>query len=227
MDHQEIDTILRQTLEDRRLSRTEKRALKDVFSQLPLDRESRAHVRSRLFQVAGEVLTGAEAAATLDWAKDIINVLHDKPEPGGTVARAYFSPGDECRHAITGLLSDARASVDICVFTITDDRLTRAIVDAHRRGIKVRIVSDNDKAEDRGSDVDRLESTGVPLRVDRSEHHMHHKYAIFDGRILVTGSYNWTRSAAAHNRENIVVSDDDRLVAPFRESFRSLWDSLR
>jgi phosphatidylserine/phosphatidylglycerophosphate/cardiolipin synthase-like enzyme len=52
---------------------------------------------------------------------------------------------------------------------------------------------------------------------------MHHKFAIFDQRLLVTGSYNWTRSAAERNRENLAVTDDRRLVAAFREEFERLW----
>jgi phosphatidylserine/phosphatidylglycerophosphate/cardiolipin synthase-like enzyme len=52
---------------------------------------------------------------------------------------------------------------------------------------------------------------------------MHHKFAVFDGLYLVTGSYNWTRSAATHNEENIVVSSDPRLVADFKRTFDSLW----
>jgi phosphatidylserine/phosphatidylglycerophosphate/cardiolipin synthase-like enzyme len=52
---------------------------------------------------------------------------------------------------------------------------------------------------------------------------MHHKFAIFDGIYLVTGSYNWTRTAASFNEENIVVSSDRRLIGDFRKTFESLW----
>lgn len=44
-----------------------------------------------------------------------------------------------------------------------------------------------------------------------------------DRRLLVTGSYNWTRSAAERNRENLAVTDDWRLVAAFGEEFERLW----
>ena len=90
----------------------------------------------------------------------------------------------------------------------------------------MRVITDNDKANDRGSDVYRLSRAGVRVRVDESEHHMHHKFAIIDGRTVITGSYNWTRSAAELNYENIVVSDEPRLVSAFARTFDALWEEL-
>jgi phosphatidylserine/phosphatidylglycerophosphate/cardiolipin synthase-like enzyme len=54
-----------------------------------------------------------------------------------------FSPGQPCRLQIQECLRAARTDVDICVFTITDDRIITAIQDAHDRGVRVRIISDN------------------------------------------------------------------------------------
>jgi len=94
---------------------------------------------------------------------------------------------------------------------------------AHQRSIKVRIVSDNDKSGDKGSDIYRLAQAGVPIRLDRSSYHMHHKYALIDDNYLITGSFNWTRSASDKNQENIILLDDESLVSEFSEQFDSLW----
>ena len=80
------------------------------------------------------------------------------------------------------LLANASRTVDIRVLTITDDRVSDAILDAHRRAVAVRIITDNAKAEDEGSDMERFERSGIPTRVDRSPFHTHHKFAILDGR---------------------------------------------
>ncbi len=42
-------------------------------------------------------------------------------------------------------------------------------------GVAIRVLSDDDKSADEGSDVMRFERAGIPVRVDRTEHHMHHK----------------------------------------------------
>lgn len=92
--------------------------------------------------------------------------------------------------------------------------------------MKIRIITDNDKAADEGSDADRLAAAGVPVRVDRTAYHMHHKFAIFDQKSLLNGSYNWTRSAAENNEENFVILDLPPLVSRFQKQFDQLWDSL-
>ena len=127
---------------------------------------------------------------------------------------------------IVGKLNQARRQADICVFTITDNRITKAIEATHDRGVAVRVISDNDKSEDRGSDIERMERHGIAVRVDRTRHHMHHKYAVFDGRCAITGSYNWTRSAAEHNEENLIVTTDHRAVRAFSAKFAELWIEL-
>jgi phosphatidylserine/phosphatidylglycerophosphate/cardiolipin synthase-like enzyme len=155
--------------------------------------------------------------------ENVIKVLLPESQAAGRIAEAYFSPGVACRERICRAFREARTSADVCVFTITDNDISQEIARAHARGLRVRIITDNDKSEDRGSDIDRLRDQGVPVRVDETEHHMHHKFAVFDSELLFTGSYNWTRSAASHNQENIAVTSDRALVVPFVDAFELLW----
>ena len=235
MSPEEIDDVLRKTLDDLRLSRGEKRALRQVFEDHDEHvRNALATWRSRAFKLGRvaleEAKTSKDRLAVVDWLDDVTRVLVAHPtnesRSESNLAEVIFSPGKACRNRIAALLRQAKESADICVFTITDNELSKPILEAHRRGVRVRIISDDDKAHDAGSDVWALSDQGVQVRVDQSEHHMHHKYAVFDSKILVTGSYNWTRSAAEHNRENVVVTDDPRLVKKFIEGFESIWSDL-
>ena len=67
---------------------------------------------------------------------------------------------------------------------------------------------------------------GTYVRFDRTEAHMHHKFALADDQHLLTGSYNWTRSAAAVNDENIIVTDHPKLIDNFSSKFSSMWNNL-
>ena len=77
-----------------------------------------------------------------------------------------------------------------------------------------------------GGTAKQLKEAGIPVRDDNSPAHMHHKFALFDRKLLLTGSYNWTRSAGAHNHENLIVSSDPRLVGAFNDMFDRLWHEL-
>ena len=219
----ELKEMLRQTLEDRRLSRSEKRALKDVLAEAILSEQDAALYRSAAFAVARESLNDAPSREIVEWLEEVVKLLHSPADQKPTRAECHFTPGDDCPTRIGGLFTAARNSADVCVFTITDDRISSAIIEAHRRGVEVRIITDNEKAFDAGSDVTRLEEAGVQVRVDRTPFHMHHKFAVFDRELLVTGSYNWTRGAAENNEENFIVTDDRRLLEPFCELFERMW----
>jgi len=227
MNTDELDRALRATLEDGRLSRTERQALGEVLKQGPLDANRLSQLRARAFGLAAERLTEPAALQTLGWLEELTKLLvHVDSRPAVPASRAYFSPGEACLSAILGLLARAQAAADICVFTITDDRITDALLSAHRRRVALRVITDNDKQFDHGSDIERLRRSGVAVCVDDTEHHMHHKFALFDGATLLNGSYNWTRSAAAHNEENLIVTDEPALVATFSRQFESLWVGL-
>ena len=144
----------------------------------------------------------------------------------GSPADAYFSPGDECLHRIRRLFGEARQTLDICVFTITDNRIVQRLEEAHERGITIRIISDDDKSLDLGSDLEHLARIGIQCRLDRTTAHMHHKFAIADHDLLLSGSYNWTRSAATENDENIVVINNPKIVRIFAEKFEQMWQRL-
>lgn len=223
MNQDNVQEILRQTLDDRRLSRSEKRALKDVLADAISNDRDVAVYRSAAFALARESFNDAEASAVVDWLEDVVKILQSKEMHQSTRAESHFSPGDNCPSRIGGLFAAAKTSADVCVFTITDDRISNAIIEAHKRGIRVRVITDNEKAFDPGSDISRMERVGVPVRVDRSSYHMHHKFALFDEELLLTGSYNWTRGAAEYNVENFVITDERRLVNPFGETFERLW----
>lgn len=217
---------IRETLDDVRMTRSERRALKQVIAGASLDQQERAWLRSQLFNMAREALLDHRDATVLDWLEHANKLLLD-PATTDSNHRVYFSPGETCRAAILSHIRSAIRHLDICVFTITDNQIADALFDAQRFGVHIRILTDNDKSYDAGSDIDRLATAGIAVRTDRTHHHMHHKFAVVDRRIVLTGSYNWTRSAAEHNYENLLVTDASAIVEAYQNAFNNLWDKLR
>ncbi|MEO1270335.1 MAG: phospholipase D-like domain-containing protein [Myxococcota bacterium] len=224
-DTQLFDAFFDRTLDDGRMSRNEAKVLKELVAEHATNPQQIAQLRSRAFALAQERLNHTKDRALVQWLEDVVKALH--PTGGqASVEEAWFFPDDN-NHGLNRLqqvLAGARASLDICVFTITHNVLRDAILDAHKRNVTVRIISDDDKAHDRGSDVIDLARSGIDVRIDRTEHHMHHKFAIIDGRLLLNGSFNWTRSASAANYENIQATNAPGLVRVFQEEFDRLWE---
>ena len=225
MNKTEIDEILAQTLADTQLSRSEKRALRKVIEDADLDTDQLGYIRHRVFEMARAESSRSAERKLIDWIEEAVKVFTPKLEPTAST-RVLTSPGDECYEKIVSLFRSAQRAADVCVFTITDDRIADAMIAAHERGVRLRVISDDDKMHDRGSDVIRLSEAGIAVRVDNSPHHMHHKFAVFDDTIVLTGSYNWTRSAAKHNRENMLVTDEKAVANAYRVCFAGLWDEF-
>lgn len=224
MNVQEMERLLRETLEDRRVSRAERRSLREEID----DSDDEHEFRRIAFSVARTELvrTPEDTDAIVEWLEAVSKAVTYRAALKAEKVEAHFSPGDACRGRIARAIGEARRSADICVFTITDDHLVDAILSAHARGVKIRVAADNDKAEDRGSDIKRMSREGIDVRVDHSPHHMHHKFAIFDDALLINGSYNWTRSAFTSNRENLLVTTHTSLVTQFGNAFDAMWNDF-
>lgn len=221
---QDIRKALETSLEDFSISRSEKKELKPLLAAAQGDSTRQAKVRQLAFRMATGAMQEVGELTAMDWLEGVIKLLYSNEME--VKAAAYFSPGDDCLHRIRRLIGEASHSLDICVFTITDNRIVSKLAGAYQRGLKIRIISDDDKSEDLGSDMDELEKLGIPCRFDRTTAHMHHKFAVADGGLLLTGSYNWTRSASTGNNENIIVTNNTKLVRQFQREFDRMWAAL-
>lgn len=148
--------------------------------------------------------------------------------PGSvSVEGAYFSDKDSVADRIIAAVNHTKSSLDLAIFDLTHPAITAAIEDAQRRGVGIRIVADQRQAKGKHSEISFLIECGIPVRLRRGYRGgrslMHDKFAVFDGRLVVTGSFNWTTSADSYNAENAVFISDPTTVAHFAEAFDGLW----
>ncbi len=162
----------------------------------------------------------------LVWAEKMNKLILSANKVEVQQESVYFSPGEECLQAILHHIRGAKNRIRICLFTISDDRIAEELISKHNRGVSVKVISDNDKIFDRGSDIEKLHKAGIPIRLDMTSNHMHHKFALFDNHTTLTGSYNWTRSAERYNHENILITDSYKVLREFNKEFESLWEEF-
>ncbi len=182
-------------------------------------------LRSKLFALTQEGASTVDEVKIIQWIEEVNKCLIPKVKDVDIPEnRCYFSPGDDCENAIVSCIRNAKHSIKICVFTISENVISEEIIAAMKKGVAVTIITDNDKINDKGSDIRWLSDEGIRIRIDEASSHMHHKFCIVDKKTLLTGSYNWTKSAADRNQENLLVTEDPKMVKAYLNEYQKLWD---
>jgi len=219
----DIIAHLKESIADEILSKSEKKTLKDLVAEHPLSGDQLNFLRSKIYELANERVTEKNYRFIVEWIKNANSALLHKPLDKSD---AFFSPGEACRNTIIHQINQSISRLRICVFTISDDIITNAILTAHQRKVEIKIITDNDKSLDMGSDIEMLGKKGITIRMDTTSDHMHHKFMVVDERTLLTGSYNWTQSAARYNHENILLTSEAGVVKSFLHEFDNLWKKM-
>ena len=143
-------------------------------------------------------------------------------QPGSAQARDYRGgPAD----ALVEAIDRARLSVDVAAFDIDLWDVRDALLAAHRRGISVHIVTDQDSLET--PEIAELMRAGVPLVSDNQDGLMHHKFVVVDRREVWTGSMNLTVNSAYRNNDNLVRLRSAELAEDYLVEFNEMFVERR
>ena len=140
---------------------------------------------------------------------------------------------------IIELIDGAQYSIDIAMYSFRDQRLLPPLERALARGVSIRLIfesANQDRRDPEGTMSERFELLGIDVRwINRV---MHHKFALIDGpreslasaetARLVTGSGNWSSSAATKYDENtLIINGNVELILSFQQEFNHLWENSR
>jgi phosphatidylserine/phosphatidylglycerophosphate/cardiolipin synthase-like enzyme len=145
----------------------------------------------------------------------------------GVRVETVFEAEGNVRARILSLLAEADASIYVMAFVFTDDELAQALIDRHHDGIDVIAVVEARNVESPGSDYDKLRRAGVEVLEDGNPYIMHHKVMIVDEAAVVTGSYNFSASAADRNDENSLILHSPEIAAQYVEEFWRVYDAAQ
>ena len=135
----------------------------------------------------------------------------------------YFSLSDNPQKAIIKNINQAEAFINIAMYVFTDKQIALSLINAQKRGVKVRVYLDKSQIDSKYSQSHSLVQKGIKTRISSNNYIMHNKFAIIDNRLLLTGSYNWTFSANNRNDENLLIIDDPEIIEIFQNQFINLW----
>jgi phosphatidylserine/phosphatidylglycerophosphate/cardiolipin synthase-like enzyme len=145
----------------------------------------------------------------------------------GVPLEVMFSPEDGVLARLLELVRGAQNSVHFLAFSFTSDELGESLLGLASSGVEVQGVMESAQAAGQGSEYERMRQSGLRVRLDGNPYTMHHKVLILDGRIVVTGSYNFSRSAEERNDENVLILFDPALAAAYEAEFQRVMAEAR
>jgi phosphatidylserine/phosphatidylglycerophosphate/cardiolipin synthase-like enzyme len=136
----------------------------------------------------------------------------------------HFAPDKEVYKPIVALYDGAEKTIHLAIYSLTKDEFAEALIRAHNRGVEVKVLIDRVQAAGRYADDEMLVNAGVPLRRSKGSGLMHNKFAVIDGIIVYTGSYNHTSGATERNDENYIIIKDKDIAETFEKQFQKIWE---
>ena len=131
----------------------------------------------------------------------------------------FFSPKGGCTEAVVSELSKAKKTVLVQAYSFTSAPIAKALVDAHKRGVKVLVILDKSQRTERYSSATFLLNEGITPLIDAKHAIAHNKVMVIDGEVVLTGSFNFTKAAEQSNAENLLVIRDAALASKYDKNW--------
>lgn len=148
-----------------------------------------------------------------------------EPLSAGAAFNLGFSPKGGAEAIILDGIRKAEKSIKVAAYSFTSKNIATALLDAHKRGVVVQVVADAKSNTGKYSAVTFLANQGVPVRVNSNYAIFHHKFIVFDGRHVETGSFNFSAAASTKNAENVLLLwNVPELAAQYEQEWQRLWD---
>jgi phosphatidylserine/phosphatidylglycerophosphate/cardiolipin synthase-like enzyme len=139
--------------------------------------------------------------------------------PKDTLVRVFFSPNGGCTDAIIDTINKSKSEILVQAYIFTSEPIAKALLDAHKRGVKVFVILDKSQKKDGYSPATFFANQGIPAYIDSNHAIAHDKIMIIDKETVITGSFNFTKSAESKNAENLLIIRSSELAELYRENW--------
>ncbi|NCP61842.1 MAG: phospholipase D family protein [Alphaproteobacteria bacterium] len=138
-----------------------------------------------------------------------------------------FSPEGQCEKLAVHAIKTAKQEILVQAYSFTSLPISDALIEAHRKGITVKILFDRSQLKAPYSQIHRLTKAGIKTKVDDVQGIAHNKTIIVDGARLITGSYNFSNAANVRNSENMLYINDKSLAAIYKDKWQERFKIYR
>jgi len=141
-------------------------------------------------------------------------VLH-----GNVPAEVYFSPDGGATAAILKLMATAGSEILIQAYSFRSPSITGTLIDAHKKGVKVKLIIDKSERMEGVTSATLLDSAGIPVYLDGKHAIANNRVIIIDRQIVMTGSFNFNAASEELNAENLLILKSKELAALYRDNW--------
>jgi phosphatidylserine/phosphatidylglycerophosphate/cardiolipin synthase-like enzyme len=139
-----------------------------------------------------------------------------------TTYQVCFTPGGNCTQNIVNAINDAKQSILVQAYSFTSRPIGRALLDAKDRGVSIKIILDKSQYRENGySSAKFFQHHGIPVWLDNNVAIAHNKVIIIDNRVVITGSFNFTRAAQQDNAENSLIIANPDLAKLYTQNWNN------
>lgn len=134
----------------------------------------------------------------------------------------FFSPRGNATEAVVEQIDQASSTLHIQAYQFTSAPIAQAVVNARKRGVQIIVVLDPSQESERYQVAQFFHNAAIPVYIDRKHAIAHNKIMLIDGRIIITGSFNFTQAGEQSNAENmLILVDKPDLYAAYEKNFQT------
>ena len=163
---------------------------------------------------APAIITSAPPATQTQATSAAITIFFTDPLSGAS------SGGIE--NNLVAAIDGARKTVDVAIYNISLPNVTDALIAAHERGVLVRMTMESEAMD--GKSAQRLMEAGIEIIGDNREGLMHNKFVVIDGLEVWTGSFNFTRTSAYEDFNNLIQIRSQRAAQNYTVEFNECFE---
>lgn len=131
----------------------------------------------------------------------------------------YFFPkqADEAKDKIVELIANSKDTIKISMYNFSYKKFAKELVETSKKGVKIQVILDEKKVEEDDEIYKYLKKNDIEIIISKKK--LHTKIAIFDNKIALIGSLNWTKESFEENYESLLMSNNKEIIADIDNFF--------
>lgn len=137
-------------------------------------------------------------------------------------SQVYFLPkqADEAKDKIVDLINNSKDSIKISMYNFSYKKFAKELANASKKGVKIQVVLDEKKVKEDNDIYKYLKDNNIEVII--ADKKLHTKIALFDNKIALIGSLNWTKESFEENYELVYISEDKKTIENLTTFIKSL-----